>query len=246
MWECPDLFRIDGREYLSISPQGIPHEEYRFQNVYSSGYFSAEKELADYQEWDFGFDFYAPQTFEVPDGRRIIIGWMGIGDIPYTNPTAELGWQHCLTVPREITAAADGSLRQAPVRELEKLRRGSSELTDGMTVELPFELSAESYGDFSIELGDYLIFEYADGVFTMRFTDDKAGCGRDIRKVRLSSCKDIRLLADTSSVEVYLSGGERVMSSRFYPADTSAKLSFRGLSGTIYELDEMEVKSDGK
>ena len=246
MWECPDLFRIDGREYLSISPQGISHEEYRFQNVYSSGYFSAEKELADYQEWDFGFDFYAPQTFEVPDGRRIIIGWMGIGDIPYTNPTAELGWQHCLTVPREITAAADGSLRQAPVRELEKLRRGSSELTDGMTVELPFELSAESYGDFSIELGDYLIFEYADGVFTMRFTDDKAGCGRDIRKVRLSSCKDIRLLADTSSVEVYLSGGERVMSSRFYPADTAAKLSFRGLSGTIYELDEMEVKSDGK
>ena len=33
MWECPDLFRIDGREYLSISPQG-----YRMRNTVSRMY----------------------------------------------------------------------------------------------------------------------------------------------------------------------------------------------------------------
>lgn len=39
MWECPDLFEIDGEQALSISPQGLEREEYRFQNIYQSGYF---------------------------------------------------------------------------------------------------------------------------------------------------------------------------------------------------------------
>ena len=34
MWECPDLFEIDGEQALSISPQGLEREEYRFQNIY--------------------------------------------------------------------------------------------------------------------------------------------------------------------------------------------------------------------
>ena len=42
-----------------------------------------------FREWDMGFDFYAPQTFEDENGRRILIGWMGIsdGDLEYKNLT---------------------------------------------------------------------------------------------------------------------------------------------------------------
>lgn len=116
MWECPDLLDFDGHKYLSVSPQGLEHGDTKFQNVYQSGYFHYDNGLTDFTEWDMGFDFYAPQTFVTPDGRRIIIGWMGIGDIPYTNPTVPLGYQHCLTIPREITAASDGALLQNPIR----------------------------------------------------------------------------------------------------------------------------------
>jgi beta-fructofuranosidase len=246
MWECPDYFTVGGKAFLSISPQGLPHEKYKFQNVYSSGYFKAGKEPKDYNEWDCGFDFYAPQTFVAPDGRRLLIGWMGIGDIPYTNPTTELGWQHCLTVPRELTLAADGSLRQAPVRELEKLRHEGETLTNGMTAQLPFELCAETSSRFTLDMGGYLVLSYADGVFTMRFNDEKTGGGRGVRNALLFACTDIRILADTSSLEIYLSGGEKVLSSRFYPDDTSVKLTFNGISGTLYELDGMEVSYDGK
>ena len=48
-------------------------------------------EEAVYPSVDRGFDFYAPQTFEDETGRRILIGWMGIPDAPYENPTAERG-----------------------------------------------------------------------------------------------------------------------------------------------------------
>ncbi|MBR1384605.1 MAG: glycoside hydrolase family 32 protein, partial [Ruminococcus sp.] len=122
MWECPDVIRLEGQRFLSVSPQGLSHEKCRNQNVYSSGYFRyVDGELCDFEEWDYGFDFYAPQTFTAPDGRTLLVGWMGIGDIPYTNPTAELGWQHCLTVPRELTLNADGHICEKPFRELEKL-----------------------------------------------------------------------------------------------------------------------------
>lgn len=39
MWECPDFFSLEGQEVLSVSPQGLTREEFRFQNIYQSGYF---------------------------------------------------------------------------------------------------------------------------------------------------------------------------------------------------------------
>ena len=71
--------------------------------------------------FDRGFDFYAPQSFEDESGRRILIGWMGIPDADYTNPTEEAGWQHALTIPRELSVR-DGKLIQEPIEELKQLR----------------------------------------------------------------------------------------------------------------------------
>ena len=40
MWECPDMFKIEGQQVLSVSPQGAEARKIqRFQNVYQSGYF---------------------------------------------------------------------------------------------------------------------------------------------------------------------------------------------------------------
>ena len=120
MWECPDFFTLEGQEVLSVSPQGLTREEFRFQNIYQSGYFilkDGKPEEKAFREWDHGFDFYAPQTFQDGKGRRILIGWMGMPDADeeYVNPTAESeGWQHCLTVPREVTYK-NGMLYQYPV-----------------------------------------------------------------------------------------------------------------------------------
>ncbi|BBF43370.1 sucrose-6-phosphate hydrolase [Lachnospiraceae bacterium KM106-2] len=70
MWECPDIFEVDGTCLLSISPQGLKREEYKNQNIYQSGYFKLPytmdeivdpnceiTDLGDFMEWDMGFDF---------------------------------------------------------------------------------------------------------------------------------------------------------------------------------------------
>ena len=58
----------------------------------------------NFREWDMGFDFYAPQSFETEDGRRILIGWAGVPDTAQTPPKSFRGngWQHCLTIPSEL------------------------------------------------------------------------------------------------------------------------------------------------
>lgn len=243
MWECPDMFTLGGHRYLSVSPQGLEHYETKYQNVFQSGYFFADKGLTDFTEWDMGFDFYAPQTFAAPDGRRIIIGWMGIGDDAYTNPTVPLGYQHCLTVPREVTPDENGRLMQNPVRELLSLRKEGKLLNDGSETEivLPSELTADVHDSFRITIDGALELSLNGNVFELRFDDYEHGSGRTVRRATLDNCSDIRIIADTSSLEIYLDGGRNVMAARFYPDNDKVTVSAEGISLMIYPLEGMEV-----
>lgn len=232
MWECPALFTLDGRQVLSVSPQGVESEDFRYQNIYQSGYFlidgdfRKEYTFKEFTEWDMGFDFYAPQIFQDAQGRQILIGWMGIPDAEYTNPTLADGWQHALTFPRELTLSADGKqILQKPLRELEALRRTilaparqSADETLYQNVGLYELLIAHVTDSLSLTVADELQLDWdkAAGVFSLSFTGS-AGYGRNIRKARLKQLHDLRIFADSSAVEVYLNEGALVFSSRFYP-----------------------------
>lgn len=228
MWECPDLFSLDGQTVLSVSPQGMGPESFRFQNTYQSGYFyvtgnyKANYKLSAFEEWDYGFDFYAPQTFLDDSGRRILIGWMGMPDTPeFTNPTVLYGWQHCMTVPRELSVK-NGKLLQTPVRELASLEKNKCSVSPGMEMKAAdawkLELANREQGDFRIILSNDLIltFQRAEQMFTMEFTK-KAGGGRTLRRMQTVSCDSLLILMDHSCLECFINGGERVMSTRFYP-----------------------------
>lgn len=244
MWECPDMFDIDGGQFLSISPQGLEHFDTKYQNIFSSGYFHVENDmLNNFEEWDHGFDFYAPQTFEAPDGRRILIGWFGIGDSEYTNPTVPLGWQHCLTLPRELTVDGNGDILQNPIRELISLRGEKLRISDGESIKayLPFELCGKTLGEFEITFDKAVKLQYDGKIFRLEFTDKTVGRGRTARNAEIPNCKDIRIIADMSSLEIYLNGGRKVISTRFYPENDFITLSLRGISADIYKLKGMEV-----
>ncbi len=248
MWECPDAFELEGHKYLSISPQGLKPEELKYQNVYQSGYFLYEDGLSQFTEWDMGFDFYAPQTFEAPDGRRILIGWMGIGDIPYGNPTTKLGYQHCLTIPRELSTDINGRILQNPVTELLNLRQDRKKLSDGECLEsaLPFELTANVNGRFNIDIENSLHLEWDGQIFTMSFTNPAFGGGRTIRRASLNDCRNIQLIADRSSIEIYLNDGSLVFGSRMYPDGNEVKITVHGINAAVFNLKEMEVNCLGE
>ncbi len=245
MWECPDMFELGGNAYLSVSPQGLEHEEYRFQNVFPSGYFRVDGDvLSDFEEFDHGFDFYAPQTFRAPDGRRILIGWMGIGgESGYTNPTVDLGWQHCLTLPRELTAASDGAILQNPIRELAAIRLAPSALGEKPAWhKLPFDITVSGISldsGFEIKIGKAKITWHAEGYIELSFEDAASAGGRTSRRVKTSGLEDLRIVADRSSLEIFINGGRYVMGTRFYPeyAEVPVSIDCSGADAKVYALD---------
>jgi len=126
MWECPDFFQIGDRYVLTFSPIGVAERTC----VYLTGDFDYETGRFDYDvsgEIDWGYDYYAPQSFLALDGRRIMVAWSNEWEwMPIFKdwgPTYREGWCGFFNIPREVEITETGRLRFVPVRELEKLRK---------------------------------------------------------------------------------------------------------------------------
>lgn len=127
MWECPDLFPLDGADVLIISPQDMLPKGFEYHNGNGTvcllgsldtetGLFREERD----QALDYGIDFYAPQTVLAPDGRRIMVGWLQNWDT-CNQHFRSYPWFGQMSLPRELFVK-DGRLCQRPLRELEALR----------------------------------------------------------------------------------------------------------------------------
>ena len=135
MFECPDLFHLDDTDVLLGCPQGIEPDGFHFENKHSNGYFVGKLDYASatyshgsFKPLDQGFEFYAPQTTEASDGRRLLSAWVGIPDED-EQPTTSNDWIHALSLVRELTLK-DGKVYQLPAREHQTLRGHGSRLDD--------------------------------------------------------------------------------------------------------------------
>jgi len=124
MWECTDFFPMGGKYVLIFSPMGAGEHTavYMVGDFdYGTGKFCSHIN----GEIDWGFDYYAPQSFQTPDGRRIIVGWAnGWEWMPSWKdwgPTYKESWCGFFNVPREVRMMEDGTLQFPPVKELEDL-----------------------------------------------------------------------------------------------------------------------------
>lgn len=235
MWECPNVFEFCGQKYLSICPQGAPRGEFERQNENGAGYFPMAVDLGEYCEWDSGFDFYAPQTFRAPDARVLLLAWMGVPNAPYDTPA-----ENCLTFPRELSFA-DGSVLQNPAREIISLRRNGVNLERGERAEVnfPFDMEFCAESDFKIRFCGAEM-KYESGVFSLSF-EGNVGAGRDVRHTKIFPCDNVRVIADASSIEVFLAGGRKTVSTRFFPRSIRTDVSVLGGRAHIWELAEISV-----
>ena len=171
-------------------------------------------------------------------------------DEEYVNKTIDEGWQHCLTVPRELTVR-DGKILQYPAKELEGLRKEKTILHDEKSIvevrvevnegfDLVLDEIVMTGSSFQISMGGQMIFKYEDGVAEIGFSGI-AGAGRTKRKAKVDELKNIRLLADTSAAEIYLNDGETVFSTRYYPDREDLQLKIFGgkFKGDLWNLQKM-------
>lgn len=250
MWECPDLFDLNGKTYLVCCPQGMDQVGYDYANVYQFGYFEIELDLKNktyllhpFIELDKGFDIYAPQSYEDSKGRRIFIAWMGIPDAPYHNTeTIKYGWQHALTMPR-VLEVKENHIYQHPLEEMKALRKTkhSFKQIDSITC-LPHLFEIDVIFDTCQTL-EWVFYEtikltYTNHVFTLEMMNNEDG--RDKRHVVLSHLETLSLYMDTSAIEIFINDGQHTLTSRYYAKNREG---IRGHGDYQMKMNLYELKS---
>lgn len=258
MWECPSFFELDNKEVLIFSPQGLEKEEFRYQNIYQSGYLVGDfdygtlefKSEREFKELDMGFDFYAPQVFKDGKGRTIMIGWMGLPEKEEFHCSREKGWIFSLTMPRELTLK-DGVLYQNPIKEMRSLRGDKIVNLNNVCIEhLNFKEVKENSYEFKIDIDRYEssnfklnFMEGEDEYTSLTYDFEKEICLIDrnsmangekgIRKFKLESNGNLKInmFVDKSSVEIYFQDGKEVASLKLYPKKDSFNLSLKTEGG---------------
>lgn len=263
MWECPDFFKIDQKYILLVSPQGLASEGYKYQNKYQSGYFVGEwdEETNAFKhdlfiELDRGFDFYAPQTFVDQKGRRIMFAWMGMSnDDEFFHPTIKRGWIHAMTIPRELVLK-EKQIYQRPVIELENLRQEETSYkrlklineektfngVEGTELELIITFLQLEGLNFEIKIRDTVFLQY--DIEKQLFTMQRKGFYNQIidkRQCKLNQLTELQIFLDTSSIEVFLNGGEEVFTARYYSELEDRRISFAATGEAIFHLKKWSL-----
>ena len=211
MWECPDLFMLEGSWHLIIST----HTEHPNDVWYLSGQVSPEG-FAPFAtgRMDLGARWYAPQSFTADDGRRIVFGWLREHEEEVPQDLASrVG---VMSLPREYVTKANGALGMRPCRELLGLRQQEFVPVsgDGDTARIDvghlqaLEVVVEDPGGS----GD-LVIELTDGANTRvavaSLSGDRAAIGREPRggerDPRASGA--VRLFFDSGVCELFTPEG---------------------------------------
>jgi sucrose-6-phosphate hydrolase len=243
MWECPDLFAMGDQDVLLCCPQGLAAEKYQYLNLYQCGYFVGKLDYeqtrfphGEFHELDLGFEFYAPQTTQTADGRRLLFGWLGLpDDNELAQPTVQYGWVDCMTCPRELTLR-NGILCQQPVKELQQLRQGNGVVWQGVADDAPelTALSAELMlnvdAPFSLSLRDNAWLNWDGNCLTLT----RRNWRTEELEIRywFGALRSLQLLLDSSSLELFINDGEACMTARYFPDPQKQTLRFSG-QGTL-------------
>lgn len=256
MCECPDLFHSGDSDVLIFCEQH--HEDGEGGSGFSAnvagaviGHIDLDTGHFDhglFQPLDHGRDFYAPQSWLAPDGRRLLVGWMGLPEQTVA-PTVGEGWMHCLTIPRELMLVG-GRLHQRPAGELAALRGEASVFEDlvvdgqrwidgieGTACEITLQLVPEETGDLALVLragkGEPTILSFRRDTGDIQLQ----GPGVDGQKSLLGLAvvnrpvETVTVFVDRSSIEVFVDSGDIVLSARTYPHPSATRIGLRSEHG---------------
>ena len=229
IWECPDLFPldVDGDSsntkwvlFISVNPGGVTGGSGTF---YFIGDWNGKEFIPDDVEmrWlDYGRDNYAGVTFnDAPDSRKIYLGWMNNWE--YADKIPANPYRGAMTVPRELTLVTQNSkltLLQNPVKEL----------ATAAVLDHTFVIKPES-GKSGVRFArsDGRSVEVGYDASTQTFYLDRTAIWFDFSSTRIESAHfdsqdsefSVRVIIDSSSIEIFVSGGRLAMTDLLAPGE---------------------------
>lgn len=276
MIECPNLIFVDDKPLLVFCPQGLDKDVVAYDNIYPNMYLLGEDVQLNkakfeagtnqIQNLDDGFDVYASQAFNTPDGKAYLISWVGLPDVSY--PTDKENWASCLSQVKELSLK-NGKLIQRPVVSMADLREKGTPLQVAKKVNAKQQIIAESGEQYELkltldtdqngtlhlagndDLSQSLKLEFStgkDAYLTVSRADIGAQFATEFgttRTIALPDQKalDLEIFIDHSLCEIFVNGGEHVLTLRFFAeagnkqiALTSSTEAALNYRGTFWKL----------
>ena len=241
MIECPDYVKnLDLILYCEQNQQvdGLMHHNVH-STYYKHGKFIDHKFVADNcGTIDYGFDFYAPQTFF---NENILIAWMDMWD--RNQPSEKYGFVGQLTIPRRISVE-DGKLLQTPVfpekilRKKVILKTYEEHVTAGFykldikelsKLEISFREGKKHKTTFKLFKDEWVFDRSKSGELIQGAEKDEDSL-KSIRRMPLIKKEnhEIYFVLDKYSVEIFVDGIS--LTSSIFPneEDDLLKISFKG------------------
>ncbi|AKU79767.1 glycoside hydrolase family 32 protein [Spiroplasma turonicum] len=238
MWECPNLDFLNNQYLLVTSAEGYFNKDNKYElnssrNVVYTILNKIDLDGTELNEKfamkcaDYGFDFYAPQTYRV-NNKLVWYGWFGAVDVQY--PTDEYSWHSMLTIPRELSIQND-ILIQKPFEDFK------NNILFNTKKQKSNSLNLEKAKHIKINLKDNLSFKIINDkneYIEVKFTDDEIIMDRNnqtskvdwdyentryaIRKIKNES-QIIEIFIDSSSIELFADNYQTIFTSRFFVKD---------------------------
>ncbi|MBA2389468.1 MAG: glycoside hydrolase family 32 protein [Geodermatophilaceae bacterium] len=246
VWECPQLFELEGRWVLIVS---AGHEGVTRHVAYAVGDYDGSTFMP--LRWHrllYGDSLYATTTFLDADGRRCALSWCR-----EEGPVVGRDWAGALSVPHVLRRTGDRVIA-APHPDVDGLRTAISVQTGPVRLgPAPLRLSPVgpqsdvvlSGGLNSADRLDLTLLQGTRVVLTLALAGDNLTLRRPDRadeQMPLGVAPDggfeLRLLLDASVAEVFTPGG--MASVRIMPAMGTGELALTARQGHA-ELDQLTV-----
>lgn len=273
MFECPDMFCLDGKWIVTCSP--MYHPDY-LKALYCIGEMDFEKcsyRIERIGNLDYGFDYYAPQSFLDAEGNRVSMawqnGWLWMPWCKGFGPTERENWRGTLTIPRKITLKDENGLQTYPVAQVNTLMEHERtdenieiredkyflKIKNPKCFYLKLSLQIKEITSMCLEVGVcgrekrglILYIDLLERIMTLdRSCADDYGDGKmNCTFEPQDGMVDIDIFVDYSSVEVYINQGEGCITANIYPEEKQRECWLRTpyKSAVIYRIEYGSMKS---
>tara|TARA_R110002074_G_scaffold399036_1_gene591673 strand:+ start:23718 stop:25370 length:1653 start_codon:yes stop_codon:yes gene_type:complete len=220
---------------------------------------------------DFGRDNYAGVTYNhTPNNERIFIGWMSNWDYARDTPTEK--WRSAMTVPRKLTLRkieGEVFLVNYPLDNMKGIEDKANlasqfELTNNQKKEIPLKYGNQSEIRFTVknpkmklyfsnEVGDSLSIVIDRENKMVTFDRDKSGkvdfsekfIG-GLQNMVMSNLPEeaieVRLFIDHSSMELFINGGQYVMTNQIFPNEFYTVLTVENNSSNELKINDFSER----
>lgn len=245
MWECLDLFELDGKWVMTFSPM--------FSGQRKAVYWVGEMDFTTPRfikqtegELDWGMEWYAPQTLRDALGNTFQFAWQNAWDwMPWWRDFGPTGpqenWCGCMALPRKLSLDAQHRIVSEPAPALRQLRShpltfsaprlGNSKQEipafDPISFELKLTVDLTRTTAKTLRLAlradqsrqTLVVLDLANQLLTFDRThsDEYSQGQKSCRLLLQGSACVLHLFSDVCSIELFTDNGLTCMSDLIYP-----------------------------